>query len=318
MSRVGLQVAAVAALIAVLLLAPGGARAADGEGGGLGPPTWWAPGRPSPDPALLLCPPPSDATAALLQMMDGDISLLGDDSLSSLFLSLADMSTNPQVMQTVQAVRTSVGSPAASSEPAASSGPAATGTTGASSEAALVGDLFDALFTGADSPLSTFLAAADGGGVSSQLAALLGPISSGAAARSTSAASAPMLRTSLGSLLGGATGTAAGTSAGSSPLSALLQPVASTRSVLDQLAQAVQAADSVLNLPHYDDLFGGAPRCLLLAWARCPVPPERGLSGRWPPGSGRRNLRAAHRSALASVPLSACCSWRRHRPGQVL
>ncbi|PRW58938.1 aggrecan core -like [Chlorella sorokiniana] len=187
-----------------------------------------------------------DAASALVEMMSGDVSLLSDDSLSSLFLAMTEASRSPSMMQSIQTV--------------ARSGPAPSTTTtdspgsGAGSEAAVMGDLFSALFAVGDSPLSTFLTAAGDGGMSTQLAALLGP-SSSAAASATSASGIPTLRSSLGSLLG--TAGVGGTSSGSNPFSALLQPVASTRSILSQLADAVEQANSVLAAPHWDDLLGG-------------------------------------------------------------
>ena len=109
--------------------------------------------------------------------------------------------------------------------------------------------------------------------MSSQLAALLGP-SSGAAASAASTSGTATLRSSLDSLLGTSSG---GTAAGSNPFSALLQPVASTRSILSQLADAVEQANSVLAAPHWDDLLGGGAPCpallcaplLAVGWLAC-------------------------------------------------
>lgn len=187
-------------------------------------------------------------------MMSGDVSLLGDDSLSSLFLALTEASRSPQTMMSIQ---TLTGTNPVSTT--SGSGPTATGSTAGSagSEAALMGDLFSALLTGANSPVSNFLAAAGDGGMTSQLAALLAP-SSSAAASAASAGGIPTLRSSLGSLLG----STSGASSSSNPFSALLQPVASTRSILSQLADAVEQANSVLAAPHWDDLLGGAERVL--------------------------------------------------------
>lgn len=206
------------------------------------------------DAAFLAPHHPADATSALVEMMSGDVSLLSDDSLSSLFLALTEASRSPQAMQAIQTVSGSSPAPTPGTDAAVTSSTPASSGSSSGSEAALMGDLFSALFTGADSPISTFLSAAGDGGVSSQLAALLGP-SSSAAASVASTAGIPTLRSSLGSLLG--TTSTGGATSSSNPFSALLQPAASTRSIMSQLAEAVEQANSVLAAPHWDDLFGG-------------------------------------------------------------